>query len=685
VSPAPDGFVALAAAGALKASVLLAAAFGVTALLHRRSAALRHLVWTVALGGALAVPLLQVVLPALEVAVLPSPPRAAASAVSPAPAEPAPAAVSRPAVRSVDAAPASPRRGLPAWPVLAAWGWGLGALALALRLSVGVLRVWWLGRRASEVTDDSWTRLADSLARRLRLGRIVTLLREERAAVPMTWGVFRPVVLLPAESAEWSDERRMVVLAHELAHVRRWDALTQWVAHFAVVLHWYNPLVWLAARRLREERERACDDAVLTIGARPSAYADHLLTLVRSLGRSEGPVAALAMARRSQFEGRLLAILEPANPRRGLSSRTILTGLAAAVVATTPLAALRATARPAPASAVAGPAAGPAAKAGERVQPPATSGPHAGRAPLARAVLPPPNVPGALATAADTGDVSAVIQAVRGMGSSAEQANVLITLMERRTLGAGHAIELLGALADVESRANVRDVLVAGISRLPLRERAVRDAWFRVVEGMESGAEQRGVLVALLQSGRVDGDMLAAVLRATHAMSSDAERRDVLLEVMKGRRLSGAARDRFLAAVGAMQSDAERATVLTALGTGAQPAPSRPPRPAGSAQAGLWTSNTNHRHIEDEVELSRGELRADRVRLNAARDGVLGIAEGGSLTIAETRRGGEVVSLRVSPGPGGSLRYEYRVDDAGRPFDADARAWLREWIHRAAN
>ncbi|HEX8320234.1 M56 family metallopeptidase [Longimicrobium sp.] len=684
MSPAPGGFVALAAAGALKASVLLALAWGVTALLHRRSAALRHLVWTVALGGALAVPLLQVALPALEVAVLPSPPQAAASAVAPAPAEPAPAAVSRPAVPSVSESPASPRRGLPAWPVLAAWAWGVGALALGLRLSVGVLRVWWLGRRASEVTDDAWTRLADSLARRLRLGRIVTLLREERAAVPMTWGVFRPVVLLPAESAEWSDERRMVVLAHELAHVRRWDALTQWVAHFAVVLHWYNPLVWLAARQLREERERACDDAVLTIGARPSAYADHLLTLVRSLGRSEGPVAALAMARRSQFEGRLLAILEPANPRRGLSSRTILTGLAAAVVATTPLAALRVTARPGPAFPVAGPVPGPSAKAGERVPPRVASGPDAGRAPLGLAV-PPAGVPAALATAADTGDVSAVIQAVRGMGSSAEQANVLITLMERRTLGAGHAVELLGALADVESGANVRDVLVAGISRLPLRERAVRDAWFRVVEGMESGAEQRGVLVALLQAGRVDGDMLAAVLRATHAMSSDAERRDVLLEVMKGRRLGGAARDHFLAAVGAMQSDAERATVLTALGTGAQPAASSPPRPGGSAQPGLWTSNTTHRHIEDEVELSKGELRADRVRLNAARDDVLGIAAGGSLTITENRRGGGVVSLHVSPGAGGSLRYEYRMNDAGRPFDADARAWMREWVRRAAS
>jgi hypothetical protein len=131
----------------------------------------------------------------------------------------------------------------------------------------------------------------------------------------MTWGVRSPVILLPADADQWNADRRRVVLAHELAHIRRWDALTQWAGHLAVVLFWFHPLVWMAAHRLRQEREKACDEAVLEIGTRPHVYADHLLDLAYSLGSSPPPAAALAMARRSQFEGRLLAILD--FPHRG--------------------------------------------------------------------------------------------------------------------------------------------------------------------------------------------------------------------------------------------------------------------------------------------------------------------------------------------------------------------------------
>jgi len=151
------------------------------------------------------------------------------------------------------------------------------------------------------------------------------------------------VVLLPDDAAEWPEERRRYVLVHELAHVKRLDAFTQLVAQIAVALFWFNPLVWLAAHRMRVEREHACDDYVLREGTTPSRYAHDLFELVRQLGTPShasvpSAFAALAMVRRSAIEGRMLAILDPVQNRQTLSRRTLAMSLALAALLVIPLA-----------------------------------------------------------------------------------------------------------------------------------------------------------------------------------------------------------------------------------------------------------------------------------------------------------------------------------------------------------
>ena len=212
---------------------------------------------------------------------------------------------------------------LVSWPAILFGVWLIGVLLIVGRLVAGVLAVQWMSRRTERVTDAPWLDQAKSLAARLGISPQILFLRSRGAAMPMAWGLLRPAVLMPAEADHWPAERLRIVLLHELAHVKRRDCLTHMVAQLSCALHWFNPLAWIAARHVRTERERACDDLVLAAGTRGPDYADQLIEIARVMRAGRFPAvlagASLAMAHRSELEGRLMAILDPTVPRAGLS------------------------------------------------------------------------------------------------------------------------------------------------------------------------------------------------------------------------------------------------------------------------------------------------------------------------------------------------------------------------------
>ncbi len=368
---------------ALKGSLLIVAAAIAAYMLHGRSAASRHAAWSTAVVGHLALPIVTLLAPQWRLPVLPAPPWLDVAAVAPAlsastpVAAPAPSGSSAPAQnvepRSVQPGPSAEnatgttppgagvasvvgtseeagkgRTGIRAWPSLSILGilWILGTLFVLARLAFGTWRVGRLAKQGYRVADGEWLALAQRLANRLGITRPLTLLRGESLAVPVTWGVVYPAVLLPPDSDEWPEARRRFVLVHEMAHVKRFDALTQLLAQFAIAILWFDPLIWLAAHRMRVEREHACDDYVLRDGTAPSLYAGELLEMVQSIGspkhESAAPAfAALAMARRSEFEGRMLAILDPKQERHTLGRRSTIAASVALALLVIPLAALR--------------------------------------------------------------------------------------------------------------------------------------------------------------------------------------------------------------------------------------------------------------------------------------------------------------------------------------------------------
>jgi hypothetical protein len=159
--------------------------------------------------------------------------------------------------------------------------------------------------------------------------------------MPLTWGFLRPVVLLPGKAEEWPANRARMVLSHELSHIARHDWMLQIAAELARGFYWFHPLSWMAARNLRQESERACDDSVLNGGIEASEYAGQLLDLARTLENpSRDWSTALAIARPSYLERRFIAMLNPSIDRRRLSHRAGILSAVAALGVLLPLAAL---------------------------------------------------------------------------------------------------------------------------------------------------------------------------------------------------------------------------------------------------------------------------------------------------------------------------------------------------------
>ncbi len=316
-----------------------------TALLRNRSAAARHFVWTLTLGGALALALLAPVAPRFELPVITAEslaPAFEADAVLGREATPAtrseaetiPSAATTPGVANSGAAKVSPS------PLLLLWLAGFGAVALWCAIGHwGLVR---LARRATPIGDDEWLALLDEAAALAGVTRPVRLLRSAAVGTPMTWGFIRPVVMLPLDAGEWSVERRRVVLLHELAHVARLDCLVQLAAAAACALYWFHPAAWMAARRLRNESERACDDRALACGTPAADYASHLLSVACKAARAPrlSAAAAIGMAQRSTLEARLVSVLDETIPRRAISSRVRAAGALLLGLSLVPLAAI---------------------------------------------------------------------------------------------------------------------------------------------------------------------------------------------------------------------------------------------------------------------------------------------------------------------------------------------------------
>jgi len=297
----------------------------------RTAAATRHAVWMAALAAIL-------MLPAFQAA-----PRRTAA--------PAEAGVSRPAIAIPEGS------GWPGW-ALGAWGLVSGLLLARIGLSFCKLRR--VKQRAVPVPEEIEARF-EQLARTMPGRRGAAALASDEVQIPVAAGLWNPAILLPAGLVgELNEEETAQVLAHELAHIRRWDDWTNLAERVAEAVLFFHPAVRWITRRLSLEREIACDDRVVALTGTPRPYA-LCLTKLAAMHAGAAPQLAPGAVSKPQISVRVESLLAATTLRAARVSRAAVASacvaLAGVAVLTAPVAPAGVVAPALPAPAVARPTA----------------------------------------------------------------------------------------------------------------------------------------------------------------------------------------------------------------------------------------------------------------------------------------------------------------------------------------
>ncbi len=282
----------------LKAGVVIGLALVTTLVLRRATSTRLHLVLTSAMVAALFMPVMAMIFPEWLLA-LPKnlPALSATTNFISNQSQPTTGAYGEDAIRSP-------------WTFWALTLWALGTAILLSRTLIGLLATAKLVRRARAVSQARLVALYNECRRICGIRRHTNLVISSEVTSPFVWGIFRSTVVMPEAAEKWADSDFRFALLHELSHVRRLDSVWLVVVSLVSALHWVNPLVWMARKRVIIESEKACDDHVLNSETDGAAYAQHLLKVLSMLRHREGVVpVGVGMARRSHMEGRLMSIL----------------------------------------------------------------------------------------------------------------------------------------------------------------------------------------------------------------------------------------------------------------------------------------------------------------------------------------------------------------------------------------
>lgn len=180
-----------------------------------------------------------------------------------------------------------------------------------------VMRLKTLIRQAGSISASMIQLRCDELQQMLQIRRPVRLVMSSKTTSPMAFGVLSPTIVLPSDVATMSPNDLTSILAHELLHLRRRDSWVNWLQLMVAAVWWFNPVVWVLNRSVRQVREDCCDDALLVSGI--TTNVDYCETLLRIVSKPDhhfrsGLTCSMA-GRLHPIGGRLRRIMDTRLPR----------------------------------------------------------------------------------------------------------------------------------------------------------------------------------------------------------------------------------------------------------------------------------------------------------------------------------------------------------------------------------
>lgn len=295
-------FISVIVTGFLKPLMILLVMGVLWILLRKKSAALQHFVLSLGVVSILLLPLCAGALPQIEWARFPS-------------------------LANIMLVPVSWFEEINIWlmnhvskkTLLTAVGiYLLVATSLLFYLLLGIIGLLLQTRRAQFVSSPSLIAQLNELRDLVDVSRKIDIVSSRSVQSPQTWGLWRPVIMLPHDALLWDSDKQLSVLIHELGHIARWDWLTTVLVKITCACFWFLLPLWWMAQKIYQQAELACDDYIYKMRNKQVTYAQNLLAIARGDTSSSHTNQGLQMRGQSPISQRIMAILDQQRPHQSV-------------------------------------------------------------------------------------------------------------------------------------------------------------------------------------------------------------------------------------------------------------------------------------------------------------------------------------------------------------------------------